>query len=165
MVSCLCGHKCFGIPARCRDFFCRNFNKSLHYNFGSVIFEYRKQLTTKTMNEKLTFRFANERKVVAELNKKTVGWLSLTPAPDGMFRMGEVYICAAFRGKGLYREIISGAIKLHGAKGAYSDKRNELSNPIYERWVGQRLTQKTGDNFTQRVNISVSEDGSLSFTI
>lgn len=99
----------------------------------------------------------NENGVEAFANETFAGEFKISHEGMDYYRVENVNIEAAFRGCGLYKQMINAAFDLFNCDNIRSEKRNDLSNPIYENWVGENLEYETAVWITR-------ENGKLVFT-
>ena len=91
------------------------------------------------------------------INDVDAGFLTLGTGSDDCRQIGEVEIYESFKGKGLYRTLLTVVLQISGIEQLYSDNRNETSNAIWEHWTGEEL------DYEDMCYVDVDSHGVLDF--
>ena len=83
----------------------------------------------------------NEEEATLEMfvDNKEAGFLTLDEHCGTNAKIGNVEIEEEFKGKGLYRQLITNIFLLTGVESLISNCRNSESNPVWEHWTGKEL--------------------------
>lgn len=91
------------------------------------------------------------------INGNEAGFLTAGEGSDDCRQIGEVEFYSGFKGKGLYRILLTAILQISGIEQFYSDNRNETSNAIWEHWTSMEL------DYEDMCYVDLNTDGTLDF--
>ena len=93
------------------------------------------------------------------INGVDAGFLTIGTGSDDCSQIGAVEIYETFKGKGLYRTLLTAVLHASGIEQLYSDNRNETSNAIWEHWTEEEL------EYEDMCYVDLNADGTLDFIV